>query len=265
MILDRIFENRRRQVEQLRRKRPLKQMREAALAFAREHPARDFAAALRAPGRAGRLAVIAEVKKASPSKGLICAEFDPAAAARRYEAAGAAAVSVLTEETFFQGGAHCLAAARAAVNLPLLRKDFLFCEWQLCEARLLGADAVLLIAAMLPEKELARLRVCASRLGLAALVEVHDEAELAAAKAAGAEIFGINNRNLRDFSVDLGTAGRLAPLLPKGALFVAESGVRTPADARRLRTAGADAVLVGETLMRAGENAPAVLRALAGA
>jgi Indole-3-glycerol phosphate synthase len=247
MILDSIFENRRKQVAAQKAQKPAARIEREAEAYAATHPARDFAKALRGEG----LSVIAEVKKASPSKGLIRADFYPVEIAEQYERAGAAAISVLTEESYFQGSAAYLTAIRQAVALPLLRKDFIFDEWQICEARLIGADAVLLIAAMLDTQTLERLRKYAEELGLAALVETHSEKEAESAIRAGTSIFGVNNRNLLDFAVDTGTACRLAPLLPPGAVFVAESGVRTAQDAQKMRAAGADAILVGEALMRA--------------
>lgn len=247
MILDSIFENRKKQVAAQKAEKPTAQIEKEAAAYAAAHPTRDFAKALRGE----QLAVIAEVKKASPSKGLICADFHPVNIAMQYERAGAAAISVLTEESYFQGSAEYLTAIRQAVSLPLLRKDFIFDEWQICEARLIGADAVLLIAAMLDTPTLAVLHRFAERLGLSVLVETHNEKEVESAIEAGAKIFGVNNRNLLDFKVDTGTACRLAPLLPPGAVFVAESGVQCAEDAKKMRAAGADAILVGEALMRA--------------
>jgi indole-3-glycerol phosphate synthase len=247
MILDNIFENRARQVSAQKESCPLNMIERMAFDFASTYKTMDFAAAL----KSDCVCVIAEVKKASPSKGVICEDFDPVGIAKAYEAAGAAAISVLTEETYFQGSAHYLEAIRRAVNLPLLRKDFIFDEWQICEARLLGADAVLLIAAMLETEKLKKLLNYASRLGLQALVETHNEREVAAARDAGAKIFGVNNRNLADFKVDISCAEKLSKLLPNGCVFVAESGITCRADVERMRDAGADAVLVGESLMRA--------------
>lgn len=247
MILDSIFENRRKQIAALKELKTTVQIELEAADYAKEHKTKDFARAL----RGDRLCVIAEVKKASPSKGIICEDFDPVSIARQYEKAGASAISVLTEETFFQGSAAYLKAIRREVGLPILRKDFIFDEWQICEARLIGTDAILLIAAMLDTPTLARLRGYAESLSLQALVEAHNEREIESAVTAGAAVFGVNNRNLNDFNVDIGTACRLSRLLPAGAVFVAESGVHTAADAKLLRDAGADAVLVGEALMRA--------------
>jgi indole-3-glycerol phosphate synthase len=212
-------------------------------------PARAFAAALSAPGEPVR--IVAEVKRASPSVGKIAAGLDAVAQARRYAAAGAAAISVLTDGPGFGGSLADLVAVRAAVDVPVLRKDFVIDRYQLLEARAAGADAALLIvAALAPERLAALLEDCAT-LGLAALVEVHDEPELITALAAGARLVGVNNRNLKTFVVDLAVSERLLPRLPPGVKGVAESGVRTPEDARRLRRAGAANLLVGEALVRA--------------
>jgi indole-3-glycerol phosphate synthase len=209
-------------------------------------PTRGFRAALATP-----VALIAEVKKASPSKGLIRPDFDPVALARAYFAGGASCLSVLTDETYFQGALSYLTAIHEAVALPLLRKDFLIDPIQLYEARLAGADAILLIVAALPSPaRLAELRHVAESLGMDALVEVHDEAELALALESGATLLGVNNRDLKTFEVHLETFERLAPLFPKNAVAVAESGIFTAADVARMGAAGAHAVLVGESLMR---------------
>jgi indole-3-glycerol phosphate synthase len=247
MILDNIFENRAKQVAAQKESCPFSIIERLAFDFASTHDTIDFAAAL----KRDYVCVIAEVKKASPSKGLIRESFDPVCIAKAYESAGAAAISVLTEETYFQGSAHYLEEIRRVVNLPLLRKDFIFDEWQICEARLIGADAVLLIAAMLETERLKELLSYASSLGLQALVETHNEKEVAAATDAGAKIFGVNNRNLADFNVDISCAEKLSKLIPSGSVFVAESGITSKADVKRMRDAGADAVLVGESLMRA--------------
>jgi len=209
---------------------------------------RDFLGALRRPAR-GSLALIAEVKKASPSAGLICPDFDPVRIAREYEAAGAACLSVLTDKPFFQGSLADLRAIRQAVQLPLLRKDFIIDERQIPESVQGGADAILLIARILDDAQLRRLRALASGAGLAAVVEVHDEAELERALAAGANLIGINNRNLDDFTVDLGVTERLAAKISK-KIIIAESGLRTGEDVQRVRRAGACAILVGESLLR---------------
>ena len=221
---------------------------EAATASA--SPPRGFAAALRRRASPGRPALIAEIKKASPSKGLIRADFDPPALARAYEGGGAACLSVLTDTPSFGGEDGYLSAAREAVALPCLRKDFLQDPWQVAESRALGADCVLVILAMVDAPLAADLLAEAARFGMDALVEVHDEPEMARAAALGAGLVGINNRDLRTFAVDLAVTERLAPLRPPESLLVAESGVFTPSDARRCAGAGASAVLVGESLMR---------------
>lgn len=214
---------------------------------------RDFLAALRNPTR-GNVALIAEVKKASPSAGIIRPDFDPVKIAREYEAAGATCLSVLTDEKFFQGSLSYLRDIRSAVKLPLLRKDFVVDERQILEAVEWGADAVLLIAAILDDSRLAQLHELAVSAGLTALVEVHDEAELDRVLRAGARLVGVNNRNLKNFTVDLGTTERLAvrmgPALGHSVLLVAESGIHTRADVLRLAACGARAILVGESLMR---------------
>lgn len=217
-------------------------------------PRRDFRAALRTP-RPGNVALIAEVKKASPSAGVICKDFDPLRIAREYEAAGASCLSVLTDEKFFQGSLEYLKQIRRAVKLPLLRKDFIIDERQILEAIEWGADAILLIVAILDDRQLNHFQSLASAAGLAILVEVHDEAELDRALAAGAELVGVNNRDLKTFTVDLAATERLAAKLwssPGGRekSLVAESGIHTRADVDRLRQCGAGAILVGESLMR---------------
>ncbi len=216
---------------------------------------RDFLAALRQP-KAGAPALIAEVKKASPSAGVICPDFDPVRIARAYAAAGASCLSVLTDEEFFQGSLEHLKLIRQAVPLPLLRKDFIIDERQILEAIQWGADAILLIVAILGEAQLRRFHSLATEAGLAALVEVHDEAELERALAAGARLVGVNNRDLQTFKVDLATTERLAARLPalsglgQAPLLVAESGIQTRADVERLVRCGARAILVGESLMK---------------
>ena len=218
----------------------------------RQRPApRGFTEALSLRG--GPVRVIAEVKRASPSAGAIRAGLDAPAQARAYAAAGAAAISVLTDGPGFGGSLADLAAVREAVAVPLLRKDFVVDAYQLLEARAHGADAALLIVAALDEAALRRLLGVCGELGLAALVEVHDEPEVELALRAGAAIVGVNNRNLRTFAVDLAVSERLLPLLPAAVRGVAESGVRTADDARRLRRAGAANLLVGEALVRAAD------------
>jgi indole-3-glycerol phosphate synthase len=212
---------------------------------------RDFRAALAAPG----LAIIAELKRRSPSAGALASGADAAAVAARYHRAGARALSVLTESEHFGGTLADLEVARAAAPLPVLRKDFIVDAYQIVESRVAGADAILLIVAALGSRTAEFLERTAT-LGLQALVEVHDERELAIALAAGAEIIGINNRNLVDLSVDLSVTERLAPLVPDDLLVVAESGVETRADAERMLQAGAKALLVGSALMRAADPGP---------
>ncbi len=213
-------------------------------------PPRGFRAALEKAHAPGRLALIAEIKKASPSRGLIRADFDPPALAKAYEAAGAACLSVLTDGPSFQGDDSYLTAVREAAALPVLRKDFMVDPWQIAESRALGADAVLVILAMTDNALSADLLAEARRLGMDALVEVHDEAEMARAAALGADLIGVNNRDLRTFNVDLAVTERLSENAPESALLVTESGIFTPADAARLERAGATAMLVGESLMR---------------
>jgi indole-3-glycerol phosphate synthase len=197
------------------------------------------------------VALIAEVKKASPSKGVIRADFDPVEIAKAYERGGAACLSVLTDREFFQGEPGYLMQIREAVSLPLLRKDFLIDPLQVYEARVLGADAVLLIVAATPSPaRLAELRMAAESVGLDALVEVHNESELALAVESGASLIGVNNRDLHTFNVTLETAESLIPTFPEGTLAVAESGIFTPEDRKRMAGAGASAILVGEALMR---------------
>lgn len=214
---------------------------------------RDFLAALQRPGR-GTMALIAEVKKASPSAGVICPDFDPVRIAREYEAAGANCLSVLTDEQFFQGSLDDLRQIRAAVKLPLLRKDFIIDARQIMEAIEAGADAILLIARILTAAELRQFHALAGAAGLAALVEVHDEAEMDRALSLRAKLIGVNNRNLDTFTVDLALTGRLAARIPAGAragrVLVAESGIHHRADVEGLRRAGAGAILVGEALMK---------------
>ncbi|MCI1955552.1 MAG: indole-3-glycerol phosphate synthase TrpC [Oscillospiraceae bacterium] len=256
MILDEIAAKRSIQLRRERDAAPLAEVKKAA---ERAPAPKNFKAALQKRG----LSVIAEVKKASPSKGLIRPDFHPAEIAARYEAAGADALSVLTEEAYFQGSSQALREARAEVKLPILRKDFIVSPYQIYEARAIGADAILLIAAILDTATLKEYKKIADSLGLASLLEAHTEEELEKVLAAGAEIVGINNRDLTTFRVDLGTAARLAKLVPPGRVLVSESGVASRADMETAARAGADAVLIGETLMRSGDPA-ATLRELRG-
>jgi indole-3-glycerol phosphate synthase len=255
-ILDEIFAHKRVEVERQRALRPLAEVRADAEQAA---PARDFVAALRR-GAGQRPALIAEVKCASPSRGVIAADFDPLGLARVYQQNGASAISVLTDERYFKGSlAYLSQIAQQAPRPPLLRKDFLFDPYQVYEARAAGADAVLLIAAHLQPGQLADLHSLAGELGMAALVEVHSAEEMSAAVAAcQPRLLGINNRDLRDFTVHLETTLQLAPLAPAGTCLVAESGIHTRADIERLQPAGIDAVLVGEALVAAGDTAEKV-------
>jgi indole-3-glycerol phosphate synthase len=270
-ILDKIVEEKQREVAKLpARLIAAGDLRDAML----EHgERRDFIAALRSP-RPGGIALIAEVKKASPSAGVICEDFDPVRIAKEYEAAGADCLSVLTDEKFFQGSLDHLRQIRAAVKLPLLRKDFIIDERQILEAIEWGVDAILLIVAILTGEQLKKFHALAMEAGLAALVEIHDEAELERAMKIGAGLIGVNNRDLKTFKVDLATTERIAAKLRRGTsvlpgtnsknengdrqdacptLLVAESGIHTRADVERLKKRGAGAVLVGESLMRGGD------------
>ena len=249
-ILDRIVERKRVEVAALPASHVTEQSLAAAITSRQDR--RDFLGALRRP-RSGSVALIAEVKKASPSAGLICADFDAVRIAREYEAAGADCLSVLTDESFFQGSLTYLRQIREAVKLPLLRKDFIIDPRQIAEAIEFGADAILLIVAILSDDLLARLHRLASAAGLAVLVEVHDESELDRALALGATLIGINNRNLKDFVVSLETTERLAGRVSAAKVtVVAESGIHHHADVQRVTRAGAHAILVGESLMRSG-------------
>lgn len=215
----------------------------------RQSPVRPFAGSLRSAVSAGELAVIGEIKRRSPSKGALNAELDPAVLAGLYETGGAAALSVLTDEEFFGGSTLDLHVARAAVSLPVLRKDFTVDSRDVCDARLMGADCVLLIAAALSQRELVTMHAVADEVGIEVLVEIHDEPELDAALAAGARMVGVNQRDLVTFQVDHQRALRMAGVIPDGLVKVAESGVRGAGDARQLQLAGYHAVLVGETLV----------------
>jgi indole-3-glycerol phosphate synthase len=241
MYLERILAWKRQEVPRQKREVPMAGLRARAALAPRP---RDFASALRRTA-GGPPRLIAEVKRASPSKGLLSRDFDPVRLATAYEIGGAAAISVLTDKRFFQGHLDHLAAVRQAVRLPVLRKDFILDPYQIVEARAAGADAILLIVAALGDADLRDLLAEAARWGMAALVEVHDEAEVARALAAGAKIVGVNNRNLRDFSA------RLRPLIPPDVILVSESGIHRAEDVRRLADMGVDAILVGEALVRA--------------
>ena len=247
-ILDQLADHARERVAADRERVPLEVMREAALQNAGKGA--DFARAVKRPG----LSFICEVKRASPSKGLIAPDFPYLDIAREYEAAGADAVSCLTEPKWFLGSDEIFTDIRKVISTPMLRKDFTVDEYQIYQAKAMGANAVLLICAILDTATIARhLELCDS-LGMAALVEAHDEAEIRSAVSAGATIIGVNNRNLKDFSVNFSNAQRLRELIPPEAVYVAESGVSSPEDAAQLCKIGADAVLVGEMLMRSGDK-----------
>ncbi len=247
MILDEIIEKRKIQLAAETEKIPLsKQIRLAEAADSR--PAHLFKNALSGNG----LSVIAEVKKASPSKGLIQPDFDPVKIAAEYEKAGAAAISCLTEEHYFQGSSEYLGEIRKKVNIPVLRKDFIFDKYQVYEAKALGADAVLLIAAALDDVTLSGLFALARKLGMDVLGEAHTEAEVKRLADIGFDIIGVNNRDLKTFEVSLDNTKKLSAHIPENAVFVCESGIKTNDDMRFAKSCGADAVLVGETLMRSG-------------
>jgi indole-3-glycerol phosphate synthase len=243
-ILDQIVETKRREIVAARQRVPEAELERRVAGLP---PARGFTAALRQPGEVN---IIAEVKKASPSAGVIRADFDPVAIAQTYERHGAACISVLTDEPYFQGRLAYLTAIREAVGRPLLRKDFVLDRYQLLEARLAGADAALLIAEILPGDRLAELHRDAVALGLDVLVELHDAEQLPRVLDCGAALVGINNRDLRTFTTRLEHTLELMPRIPAGVTVVSESGIRTHADLERLAAAGVRAVLVGESLMR---------------
>jgi len=255
-ILQKICRVKQREIAALKRADQAK----LAEAAARQGPARGFRGALAAPPG---VALIAELKKASPSAGVIRQDFDPVQIARAYERGGATCVSVLTDRQFFQGETAFLSRVRAAVALPVLRKDFILHQVQVLESRAIGADAYLLIVAALEGAQLEDLLDAGRELGMDALVEVHNERELEAALSAGADLIGINNRDLRTFEVSIEATERLAPRVPGNVLLVAESGIKTRADIERLSACGVKAVLVGEALLRASDIESAT-RALAG-
>ena len=256
MILDEIAAATRLRVEQLQRIKDLNKIRSDAESLPKNN--RGFRTRLSRDG----MNFITEVKKASPSKGIISKEFDYLRLARDYEAAGA--ISCLTEPQFFLGKDEYLQAISTAVKLPVLRKDFIISEYQIYEARAIGASAILLICAILDDEPLKRFFKLADSLGLSALVEAHDETEVLRAIKAGARIIGVNNRNLKDFTVSLDTSFRLRTLVPDDILFVAESGIKTGAHTKSLYDHGADAVLIGETLMRSPDKKEALAELAAG-
>lgn len=246
MILDEILAHKR---EEVRRAMEARSLSDLERACGRAAPARDFAAALRR-GPKDPIRLIAEFKRASPSKGIIRPDLMPADVARRYSAGGASAMSVLTDRKFFSGDLQDLEEVRRAVNLPLLRKDFIIDPWQISEARAAGADAILLIAAALKRDDMTAFQRRAKELGMASLIEVHDEGDLEKALSIHAEIIGVNNRDLRTFRVDVETTFRLRARIPAGLIVVSESGIGTREDVLRLQSANVDAILVGESLMK---------------
>jgi len=259
-ILGQILETKRDEVAEAKRARPRAALEKACLEVG---PTRGFASALARPPGAP-LRVIAEVKRASPSAGPIRPGADPAEIARDYQRGGATCLSILTDEPYFDGRLAFVAAARAAVDLPLLRKEFVIDPYQVLEARAAGADAVLLIVAAVDDALLGELMAAARELGLDALVEAHSEEEAARAVSAGARLIGVNHRDLATFRIDMSLTGRLRSHVPDGTVLVGESGIKSAADARALAAAGADAILVGESLMRAPSPGDALAALLEG-
>lgn len=244
MILDEIAEYTRIRVENAKKKVPAEEMKRQAL----ELPKKTFA--FEKALNTDKIGFICEVKKASPSKGLISPDFDYIGTAKQYDAAGASAISVLTEPKYFQGDNRYLTEIKENVSIPVLRKDFTVDEYMIYEARVINADCILLICAILSEEELTRYLAVADSLGLSAIVEAHDEDEVNMALRAGARIIGVNNRDLKTFTVDIENSIRLRKLVPDNVIFVAESGIKTRQDIKRLESMGVNAVLIGETLMR---------------
>jgi indole-3-glycerol phosphate synthase len=257
-ILNRIVAVKHEEVAHAMALLPAAQMAAKAAAAARSAPARDFVGGLRAKVAAGRPAVIAEIKKASPSKGVLREHFLPGEIATTYERHGAACLSVLTDRPFFQGAPEYLVAARAACSLPVLRKDFIVDAYQIDEARVMGADAILLIAACLSNAQMAQLEAQAMALGMAVLVEVHDADELARALTLKSPLLGVNNRNLRTFEVSLQNTLDLLPAVPADKLLITESGILTAADVAHMRGHAVNAFLVGEAFMRAPDPGAAL-------
>lgn len=256
-ILDRIVKRKAERLSAARERMPLEKIIEAAM----NSPApRDFRSAIR---RAGDIRLIAEIKKASPSRGVLRGQLNAAELAKSYESAGVSAISVITEADFFLGAPEYIGEVREAVNLPVLRKDFIFEPYQVYESRMLGADALLIIAAVLRQEPMTEIVGLTRQLGMTALVEIHDESELKLALDCGADVIGMNNRNLKTMEVDTATAARLAPLAPDGVLKVVESGIHTREDVEFFDRLGVDALLVGEAIVTQ-DDVEAKIRSLLG-